>query len=65
MRGAPGTFTAGHYGDGGTTVEHMTVVVQADSGGRLTQQSLAEAGRQTVAAIAAYERRNGRGWRAS
>jgi hypothetical protein len=37
--------------------------VQADATGRVTAQSLAEAGRQAVRAIGEYERRNGTGWR--
>jgi hypothetical protein len=61
--GAAGLMGAGGYGAAGITVQQLTVQVQADAGGRLTQQSLAEAGRQAVAAIGAYERRSGTGWR--
>jgi hypothetical protein len=61
--GAAAQSMAGLYGAAGVTVQQMTVQVQADAGGRLTQQSLAEAGRQYVAAIGAYERRSGTGWR--
>lgn len=67
LRGAPGAAAAiatGAYGaGGGIVVQHLAVTVQADAGGRLTPQSLAEAGRQAVRAIAAHERRNGTSWR--
>jgi hypothetical protein len=64
LRGAPGALTAGALAGGAPiTIGQMTVQVTSDTGGRLTSQSLAEAGRQYVAAIGAYERRNGPGWR--
>ncbi len=65
MRGAPGMLaTAGMAGAAAPiSIGQLTVQVASDSGGRLTQQSLAEAGRQYVAAIGAYERRNGQSWR--
>jgi hypothetical protein len=64
LRNAPGVMmAAGMYGEGGVTIQHQTVVVQADPSGRVTRQSLAEAGRETVAAIRAYERQNGTRWR--
>jgi hypothetical protein len=58
-----GLTGAGRYGDAGVHVDQLHVHLQADAGGRVSQQSLAEAGRQAVTAIAAYERRNGPGWR--
>ena len=65
LRGAPGSLLAGSsgYGSGDTIVERMTVVVQADERGRLTQPSLAEAGRQVARQLAAHERTSGTGWR--
>jgi len=65
LRNAPGVAAAaGMTGAGGDLiVQSLTVSVQADAGGRLTQQSLQEAGRQAVRAIGAYERSNGTGWR--
>jgi hypothetical protein len=65
MRGAPGgglLAAAGGYG-GGVTVGQLTVQVQADAAGRISRESMQETGRQAVAAIAAYERRNGTAWR--
>lgn len=56
--GAFGT-AAGGYMDAGVTVERMTVVVQADAGGRLTQPSLAEAGRQVARQLGAHSSRSG------
>lgn len=67
--GGPAVFgapvVAGRYGDSGgsLTVQQLTVQVVSDGAGRLTQQSLVEAGRQAVAAIGAYERKTGAGWR--
>jgi hypothetical protein len=66
MRGAPGAAlvgAAGGYGSGSVTIESMTVVAQTDTGGRLTSTGLQNAGREYVAAIQAYERRNGARWR--
>jgi hypothetical protein len=65
MRGAPGALLASSsgYGSGDTIVERMTVVVQADERGRLTQPSLAEAGRQVARQLQAHERTSGTGWR--
>lgn len=64
MRGAPGVGSYGSSG-GNVTIQSMTVQVAAEgSSGRLTQSSLAAAGRQYVAAIQTYERQNGTGWRA-
>jgi hypothetical protein len=62
LRGAPST--SGMYGGGGgLTIQQLQMIVQADATGRVTAQSLAEAGRQAVRAIGEYERRNGTGWR--
>jgi hypothetical protein len=62
LRGAPATGAL--YGSGGgLTIQQLQMIVQADSTGRVTAQSLAEAGRQAVRAIGEYERRNGAGWR--
>jgi hypothetical protein len=67
MRGAPGAYAAGHFGAEGVTVQSMTVVVQADDRGRLTQPSLAEAGRSVARQLTAHQRTSGpgsTGWRA-
>jgi hypothetical protein len=61
LRGAP--TTAGTYGGGGLTIQQLQMIVQTDAAGRVTTQSLMEAGRQAVRAIGEYERRNGTGWR--
>jgi hypothetical protein len=55
------TGAGGSYGD--TIIQQLVVQPQVDSGGRLTAQSAVEAGRSYVAAIRAYERKNGPGWR--
>jgi hypothetical protein len=63
MRGGAPTATGPAGAGGNMTIQQLQMIVQADSTGRVTQQSLAEAGRQAVRSIAAYERRNGTGWR--
>jgi len=64
MRNAPGPLLTGAARTGGDTIiQSMTVVAQTDTGGRLTATGLQNAGREYVAAIRAYERRNGPGWR--
>jgi hypothetical protein len=63
LRGAPSAGGAGMYGTGSLNVQQLIVQLTADATGRVSQQSLAEAGRQAVQSIAAYERRNGTGWR--
>ncbi len=65
LRGAPavGTVAAAAYGS--VSIGQLIVQPQVDGGGRLTAASAAEAGRQYVSAIRAYESRNGPGWRTS
>lgn len=63
-RGPVGLMAAGQYGaSAGVIIQQQTVQVVADGAGRPTATSLAEAGRQTVEAIRAYEQRNGARWR--
>jgi hypothetical protein len=62
VRNAPNPtgLAGGRYGAGETVnVANMTVQVVADSRGRISTQSAAEAGRQTLRAVGAYKRLNG------
>ena len=59
LYGAPAV--AGRYG-GDVNVAQLVVQVSGDGAGRISQQSLADGGRQLVAQLGAYTRQNGAGW---
>ena len=61
--GPAGAYAAGAYTEGSVTIQSLNVYPQTDAGGRLTQQSLAEAGRTYARALRAHEGTSGTGWR--